>query len=97
MHADGVCSCCVLIHALYNYNTQQSSKHVHGVGGECDEVQEGRIQLPLSTSLLQIGCKTNMNKRNYNKMNGHRNEELCKYTHTHTRTHTLRSLVHADK
>ena len=41
MHADGVRRCCVLIHALYNYNTQQSSKHVHGVGGECDEVQEG--------------------------------------------------------
>ena len=62
MHADGVRRCCVWIHALYNYNTQQSSKHVHGVGGECDQAQEGsncHYQLPSLLCFKLAATRTN--------------------------------------
>ena len=81
MHADGVRRCCVWIHTLYNYNTQQSSKHVHGVSGECDQAQEGsncHYQLP---SLLCF--KLAATRTNEIRMNSHY-ECRAVYTHTHT-------------
>ena len=83
MHVDGVRRCCVWIHALYNYNTQQSSKHVHGVSGECDQVQEGsncHYQLPslLCSKLAAI-------RTNEIRMNSHYE---CRAVYTPTRTPT---------
>ena len=79
MHADGVRRCCVWIHTLCNYNTQQSSKHVHGVSGECDQAQEGsncHYQLP---SLLFF--KLAATRTNEIRMNSHYE---CRAVHTPT-------------
>ena len=82
--ADGVRRCCVWIHALYNYNTQQSSKHVHGVSGECDKVQERSNCHSQLSSLLCF--KLAATRRNEIQMNSHY-ECRAVYTHTHTHAH----------